>query len=68
MQLRCYSCGWSFAINKDEVAFALESLTASGGHHYDAHCPRCKHVNKVSLEQLRRAAPRRPPPAEKPPE
>ena len=59
MQLRCYRCGWSFAITKDEIEFALEALEESHGDHYNAHCPRCKRSNKVSIEQLRRAAPRR---------
>ncbi len=62
MQLRCYRCGWSFSIGQDELAFALESLEQSQGNHYDARCPRCRHANSISLEQLRRAAPRTPPP------
>ena len=65
MQLRCYQCSWSFSIGKDEIAAAVESLTASGGTHYDAPCPRCKRANKVPMEQLKRALPR-PRPAEKP--
>ncbi|OGO08198.1 MAG: hypothetical protein A2Z66_01700 [Chloroflexi bacterium RBG_13_66_10] len=68
MQLRCYRCGWSFAISQDELAFALQALEESQGNHYDARCPRCRHANPLSLEQLRRAAPRLPPapPAETP--
>lgn len=66
MQLRCYQCGWSFGISKDETLAALEALQAFGGTHYDAPCPRCKRVNKISLEQLRRAAPRARPEADKP--
>jgi hypothetical protein len=58
MQLRCYRCGWSFAINKDEIAFALAALEGSQGNHYDVRCPRCRHSNRVALEQLRRSAPR----------
>lgn len=58
MQLRCYRCGWSFAINKDEIAFALGALEGTQGNHYDVRCPRCRHSNRVALEQLRRAAPR----------
>ena len=58
MQLRCYQCGWSFGISKDETVAALEALKASGGSHYDAHCPRCKRANKVSVEQLQRSMPR----------
>jgi hypothetical protein len=58
MQLRCYRCGWSFGVKKDELAFALQSLQESGGNHYDVRCPRCRTANPISLEQLRRAAPR----------
>jgi phage FluMu protein Com len=65
MQLRCYQCSWSFGIGKDEIAAALEELQASGGTHYDAHCPRCKRANKISLEQLKQSLPRSRP-AEKP--
>ena len=58
MQIRCYRCGWSFAIKKEEAAFALEALEETGGTHYDSSCPRCRHSNRISLEQLRKAAPR----------
>jgi phage FluMu protein Com len=58
MQLRCYRCGWSFAIKKEEITFAIEALEESGGVHYDIRCPRCRHTNKIALEQLKRSAPR----------
>ncbi len=58
MQIRCYRCGWSFAIKKDEAAFALQALEETHGTHYDSNCPRCRHSNRISLEQLRKAAPR----------
>ncbi len=58
MQIRCYRCGWSFAIKREEAAFALEALEETGGTHYDSSCPRCRHSNRISLEQLRKAAPR----------
>jgi phage FluMu protein Com len=60
MQLRCYRCSWSFAIGKDELEFALKSVKDAGGNHYDVRCPRCRHANRLSLEQLERAAPRTP--------
>jgi len=66
MQLRCYRCGWSFAINKDEIAFALAALEGSQGNHYDVRCPRCRQANRVALEQLRRAVPRSAEPAPAP--
>lgn len=58
MQIRCYRCGWSFALKKEEIAFAVEALEESGGVHYDVRCQRCRHTNKISLEQLRKFAPR----------
>jgi len=58
MQIRCYRCGWSFAVKKEEAAFALQALEETGGTHYDSNCPRCRHSNRISLEQLRKAAPR----------
>ncbi len=58
MQIRCYRCGWSFAVNQEELAFARKALEETGGNHYDARCPRCRTTNKLSLEQLRRATPK----------
>ena len=58
MQLRCYRCGWSFAINNQEILFAIEALEKSGGVHYDVRCTRCRHTNKIPIEQLKRFAPK----------
>jgi phage FluMu protein Com len=58
MQIRCYRCNWNFAISRDEIAFVLEALEESGESHYDVRCSRCRHITKLSLEQLRRYAPR----------
>lgn len=58
MQLRCYRCNWSFSLKREEIAFALEALEESDGNHYDVRCPRCRHTNRVSLEQLKQASPR----------
>ena len=58
MQIRCYRCGWSFALKREEIAFAVEALEESGGSHYDVRCQRCRHTNKISLEQLKKFAPR----------
>jgi phage FluMu protein Com len=54
MQIRCYRCNWSFSIKNEEIQFALEALEESGGNHYDVRCQRCRHINRVSLEQLRK--------------
>lgn len=58
MQMRCYRCGWSFALKREEIGFAIETLEESGGSHYDVRCTRCRHTNKISLEQLKKFAPR----------
>ncbi len=58
MQIRCYRCNWSFSIKTEEIQFALEALEESGGNHYNVRCQRCRHINRVSLEQLRKAAPK----------
>lgn len=58
MQLRCYRCGWSFSLSREQVEFALETTLSKGGAHYDVRCTRCRTVNKVPLKQLQKAAPR----------
>lgn len=58
MQLRCYRCGWSFSIKKEEISFALQALQEGEGTHYDVRCPRCRHMNRVSLQQLQKFAPK----------
>ncbi|MCJ7512523.1 MAG: hypothetical protein MUO23_06085 [Anaerolineales bacterium] len=60
MQIRCQRCGGNVNMRNEEITFALEALKESGGRHYDARCPSCRHSNRVSLEQLQRAAPRPP--------
>lgn len=58
MQLRCYRCNWSFAIKQEEIEFVVKALEESGDSHYQVRCTRCRHVNKVSIDQLKRALPR----------
>jgi hypothetical protein len=58
MQIRCFRCNHSFAVKREELQFALEAVLESGGTHYDARCPRCRRNTPISLEQLKRVAPR----------
>ena len=67
MQLRCARCNSSFGVRQEEIDVALEALEKDGAKHYDVRCPRCRAVNHLSLEQVRRAT-RRPPRPEAPPE
>jgi phage FluMu protein Com len=57
MQIRCSNCHRPYAIGKDEIYAALDLLTAENMGHYNAPCPHCRRVNRVSLTQLQRAAP-----------
>ncbi len=57
MQIRCQNCHKPFALNKETVHAALDTLTAEGLNHYNAFCPHCRRANRVSREELLRAAP-----------
>ncbi len=57
MQIRCQQCHRPFALGKDEIHAALDYLNENNYHHYDAHCPHCKRANRVSKDELMRAAP-----------
>jgi len=57
MQLRCFKCHKPFAIGKDAVNAALDMMEADDLQHYNAQCPHCKRMNRVSREALERAAP-----------
>lgn len=56
MQVQCYRCNMSYALGKDEIAFALAALREEDAGHYDSQCPRCRTKNRVSFEQLEKAA------------
>ena len=57
MQIRCYHCHKPYAIGKEAIHQALDILTTSEMGHYNATCPHCRRVNRVSREELIRAAP-----------
>jgi phage FluMu protein Com len=57
MQIRCNNCHKPFAMNKDAVVAALETVHSENMGHYNAQCPHCRRVNRVSKEELLRAAP-----------
>ncbi|HLE53008.1 MAG TPA: hypothetical protein VI755_13155 [Anaerolineales bacterium] len=70
MQIRCTHCHKPFALNKDAVHAALDSITAEDLGHYNAHCPHCGRTNRVSRRELQRSAPDwrpKPPAVEAPP-
>lgn len=57
MQIRCYNCHRPFALGKEAVHAALNVTHAEGLSHYNAYCPHCRRANRVSVEELQRAAP-----------
>ncbi len=57
MQIRCYHCNKPFAIHREAVHAALDLIAAQNLSHYDAPCPHCRRVNRVSRKELQRAAP-----------
>jgi phage FluMu protein Com len=57
MQIRCYHCHKPFAMGKEAVHLALDEMTSGDLSHYNAHCPHCGRVNRVSRQDLMRSAP-----------
>lgn len=57
MQIRCYHCHKPFAIAHETVHEAIHTLIDQDLSHYNAYCPHCRRANRVSLQELQRAAP-----------
>lgn len=57
MQIRCYNCHKPFALSREAIHNALDITTAEGLGHYNAYCPHCRRANRISSEELHRAAP-----------
>ena len=57
MQIRCYKCSMPISLGRDAVFGALDYVTDEELTHYDVRCPKCRKVNRISVEQLHQAAP-----------
>lgn len=57
MNLRCMYCQTMFAIGREEMIVALQTMEAEGLSHYDAHCPKCRRANRVERKKLELANP-----------
>lgn len=57
MQVRCFSCHMPIAMSQDALYAALDQITDEDLSHYDVRCPRCRKTNRVSADQIRKAAP-----------
>ncbi len=56
MQIRCSNCHRPYALSQEAVQAALDEVLAQGLGHFNAPCPHCRRVNRVSREELQRAA------------
>jgi phage FluMu protein Com len=57
MQLRCNRCQRPFAISRAAIYTAIQEVMANDLNHYNASCPHCRRVNRISRQELLRAAP-----------
>jgi phage FluMu protein Com len=57
MQIRCHNCHKPFAIGKQEIHTALDIMASQNLNHYDAPCPHCRRVNRISFRELERSMP-----------
>jgi len=57
MQIYCTNCHKPFALGKQAIHLALDTMNEEGLNHYNAHCPHCRRANRVSRDALRHAAP-----------
>ena len=57
MQILCINCHKPFAVGKQEMHTALDILTTQNLNHYDAPCPHCRRINRISRQELERVAP-----------
>ncbi len=54
-----------FNLRKEAIHAALDQMVENDQNHFNAPCPRCRKANRVSKQQLLRAAPNWVVPAER---
>lgn len=57
INLRCSFCQNMYTVGRNEIVAALQIVEAENLHHYDSHCPRCRHANPIPRERLEWAIP-----------
>jgi hypothetical protein len=55
MNHRCYRCGWSFSLGRETIEAAVAN--AGTDKTYNLPCPRCRQINKIPIQQLKRTLP-----------
>jgi len=57
MQVQCFKCQMPIALSQETIYAALDQIHDESLTHYDVRCPRCRKTNRISADQLKRAAP-----------
>jgi hypothetical protein len=57
MQVRCQRCGWTFTLSRDAIGLAVAEAESTGADYYQENCPKCRHVVKIQVKELRRRLP-----------
>jgi phage FluMu protein Com len=57
MQIRCVNCHRPYALGKVEVHALLDQMETESLHYVNTYCPHCRRTNKISRDELMRAAP-----------
>ncbi len=57
MQMRCYRCGFSFGVSRENLSAALAEMTVTGNTYHMVYCPRCRTANKLDRRTVTRFAP-----------
>ncbi len=69
VKVRCYRCGFAFTLTEQHISNMLAAQgIAEKPTHYSTECPRCRHINKVSLARVTLPAAETPHPPEAPTE
>lgn len=57
MQVRCQRCGWTFTLSRESIGLAVAEAEAAGADYYQEDCPKCRHIVKIQVKELRRRLP-----------
>ncbi len=55
MNTRCYRCGWSFSLNREDIEAA--AVASAGQKAHVIHCPRCRQAIRIPMDQIMQALP-----------
>lgn len=57
MNLRCMYCQNMFAIGREQMLIALQTMSEENLTYYEAHCPKCRRANRIERKKLELANP-----------